>query len=239
VALPTIATSAVAVASHELHELLRSRALLGHGMHMPVVLADALIEVRHLAEQVADDQVGVAGQVFQMLARLAAHHLGLQRQHDPELGQQASDAVDARRAFSDEALPRAVHHQLRLLLLGLDRHEAHVRPLHRLADGRRVGSVVLASLAAHAVRRHQLGRHQPHGVAVRLKLPRPVVRARARFHPNDARRQPRDQRTELAARHLRLAQLHHPTAVHPVNSKHVLGQIDTGGNNGHGPSPSK
>ena len=38
--------------------VLRCRALFGHGVHMPVVLADALIEVRHLAEQVADDQVG-------------------------------------------------------------------------------------------------------------------------------------------------------------------------------------
>ena len=36
---------------------------------------------------------------------------------------------------------------------------ANAGPLHRLADGRGVGRVVLAALAAHAVRRHQRG-HQ-------------------------------------------------------------------------------
>ena len=83
---------------------------------------------------------------------LAAHGVGLQRQHDAELGQQPADAVDAWRCALDEPLARAVHHQPACCSLALDRHEAHVRALHGFADRRRVGGVVLAALAAHAVR---------------------------------------------------------------------------------------
>ena len=46
----------------------------------------------------------------------------------------------------DEALAGAVHAQLRLLGLRLDRHEAHVRALQSFADRRSVGRVVLACL---------------------------------------------------------------------------------------------
>ena len=38
------------------------------------------------------------------------------------------------------------------------------------------GLSMLAALARHALRRDEFGRHQPHGVALRLELPRPVVR---------------------------------------------------------------
>ena len=44
----------------------------------------------NLAEQVADDGVGVAGQFLQVGRRLATHDLGLLRQHDAELAQQTS-----------------------------------------------------------------------------------------------------------------------------------------------------
>ena len=47
----------------------------------------------------------------------------------------------------DESLAQAMHAQLRLLLEALDRHESHVRPLYRFADRRRIGGVVLATLA--------------------------------------------------------------------------------------------
>jgi hypothetical protein len=42
----------------------------------------------------------------------------------------------------------------------LHRHESHVGSLHGLAGRRSIGAVVLASLAAHAIRRHELGRHE-------------------------------------------------------------------------------
>jgi hypothetical protein len=102
-----------------------------------------------------------------------------------------------------------------------------------IADGRGVGRVVLALLAAHAIRRHQLGRHQLDGVAEGLELARPVVRARACLNADGARRQRSDQRVELAARHLGLAQLHLARLVHAVYGKHALGGIDSNGQNGH------
>lgn len=43
--------------------------------------------------------------------------------------------------------------------------------------------VVRAALAAHSERRDQLGGDQPIGVAVGLKLPRPVVRPEHAFLP--------------------------------------------------------
>jgi hypothetical protein len=61
------------------------------------------------AEQVADHQVGKAGQVLKVIARLAPHHLGLERQHDAEFAEQAADALDAGRALIDKALPRSAH----------------------------------------------------------------------------------------------------------------------------------
>ena len=43
-----------------------------------------------LAEQVADDGVGVAGQVLKVLCSFATNDLGLLRQDDAELAQQTS-----------------------------------------------------------------------------------------------------------------------------------------------------
>ena len=43
-----------------------------HSAVVHVVLLDSLVQVGHLAEQVADDQVGKAGQFLQVVARLAA-----------------------------------------------------------------------------------------------------------------------------------------------------------------------
>ena len=202
--------------AHQLHQLLRGRALLGHRVNMRVVLLDALVQVADLAEQVADHEVGVAGQLFQLVARLAAHDFGLERQHDAQLAERATDAVDAGGACANESLARAVHHQSRLLLLGLDGHEAHVGPLHRFADCRRVCRVVLASLAAHAVGRDELGCHQAHGVAVGLELARPVVRTRARLDADGARRQRRHQCVELGSRNLGLLEPDGPTIVHAM-----------------------
>ena len=54
--------------------------------------------------------------------------------HDAELLEQATHAVDRGRALLDQALAHAVHAQPGLLVLALDRHEAHVRSLHCLAD---------------------------------------------------------------------------------------------------------
>jgi hypothetical protein len=178
--------------------------------------------------------VGVPGQLFQMRGSLAAHGVGLQRQHDAKLRQQPTQPIDGGRARLDEPLARTVHHQLLLLLFGLHRHEQHVWPRHRLANGRRIRSVVLAAPPGAPVRRHELRRHQPHRVAELGELPRPVVRARTRLHPDQARRQRGDQLHKLRSRHRRLQQHRLALLVASVHSKHVLGQINSNGQNGHG-----
>jgi hypothetical protein len=66
--------------------LLRGGALLGHQAHVRVVLLDPLVQVADFSEQIADDEVGLAGQVFQVHACLAATDFSLERQHDAELG---------------------------------------------------------------------------------------------------------------------------------------------------------
>ena len=124
----------------------------------------------------------------------------LLRQDDAEFGDQAAQPVIGGGAFLDEAVAGAVQAQDDLLVLFLDRHEAHVRACHGFADGRGVRRIVLAALAGHAVGGDELRRHQLDGVAVRPKLPRPVVRAGAGFHADQARRQLRDQLQQLVAR---------------------------------------
>jgi hypothetical protein len=69
---------------------------------------------------------------------------------------------------------------------------------------------------------------------------RPVVRPRARLHPDHARRQPGDQLVQLFARHRRANQFGLARLVHPVHRKDVLGQINTDGQNPHGlPLPNE
>src|SRR6218665_12759 len=98
------------------------------------------------------------------------------------------DCMNSGSALFDIALAHAVHAQLSLLLQILDRHESHVGPLTRLTDGGRVRSVILAALTAEAIRCHELGRDQPHGVAVSREQPGPVMGAGAGLHPNDTGR---------------------------------------------------
>jgi hypothetical protein len=72
----------------------------------------------------------------------------------------------------------------------------HARPDHGLADRLGVGGVGLVRLDEGL---HVLGRDQPDLVAEGLQLPRPVVRARAGLDANQARRQPGEERGDLAA----------------------------------------
>jgi hypothetical protein len=93
---------------------------------------------------------------------------------------------------------------------------------HRLADGGRVGSIVLVALD---VRLHIAGRHLTYIVSKRPKLACPMVRCGASFHADQTRRQLREER-----QHLRTPQ---PASNHylaggidAVHLEHVLGQIN-------------
>ena len=126
-----------------------------------------------------------------------------------------------------------MHEQARLLLDVLDGHEAHVGPGDGFADGGGVGRVVLAAPAAHAIGGDELGRHQAHGVAELGELARPVVRARAGFHADEAGRQCGDEFEQLGARHCRAHQLSFAARIDAVDDEDRLCKIDSDGYDGH------
>lgn len=78
------------------------------------------------------------------------------------------------------------------------------------------------------------GGHQAHGVAQALEQPRPVVGAGAGFHADHAGRQRGHQFCQLRPRHIRAHQRRLTRLINAVQGKHVLGEIDTQIQNGHG-----
>jgi len=86
--------------------------------------------------------------------------------------------------FCGQEIAGPVQHEDALLLFALDRHEAHVRPRHRLADRLGIGCVIL--LTFH-IGLYVRGRNEPHVMAERCDRPRPEVRGRAGFHADQAR----------------------------------------------------
>jgi hypothetical protein len=94
--------------------------------------------------------------------------------------------------------PRLDHHQSSCTLtvwsrrrwprrfLGLDRHEPHGRPGHRLADSSRVRHIILLPTD---VRIHKGWRDQPHLVTELRQHPAPMMGAATRLQPDQARRQ--------------------------------------------------
>ena len=134
-----------------------------------------------------------------MRANVAAQTGDFLWQDDAELGNQATQAVVGRGTFFDKTFPRAVQAEDDLLVLFLDRDEAHMCPGDGFADGGRIRCVVLAALAAHAVGGDKLRGHQFDGVPVLAELSGPVVCAGAGFHADQARRQLGNHRQQLIA----------------------------------------
>jgi hypothetical protein len=136
---------------------------------------------------------------------------------ETELGE--VPGVDELGSLPNQQLARPVHGQCRLLLFRLDRHEAHGRPRHGLADRRSVGRVVLATLH---VGLDVLGRHEPHLMAQRAQLARPAVRGGACLHADQAAGQRGEVGDDLSAPEPALdddlARL-----VHPVDLEDMLG----------------
>ena len=84
------------------------RVLAGSLGDEAVVRFDQYIEPVGVRQQVADALVGVAGQVFEVGADLAAQAAHLLREDDAEFGDEAAQAVVEGGAFFDESLPRAM-----------------------------------------------------------------------------------------------------------------------------------
>ena len=119
------------------------------------------------------------------------------RHHHPELRTMPAQRVDRHHPLTAQQLARAMQHQQRLLRDALHRHEAHLRPLHRLADRRRIGSIVLVRLDVGA---HVLRRQDADLVPETDQRARPVMRPGAGFHPDPTTRQPRKELLQPAAR---------------------------------------
>jgi hypothetical protein len=116
---------------------------------------------------------------------------------------------------------RAVQRGHGLLLLALDRHEAHRGPAGRLADRFGINPVALAALHE----RFDVGRRdQPRLVAKLCDLPRPVMRRAAGLHRHRARLELREEGHNLAALEL-LAQNAPAPLIGAVRLKNLLGQI--------------
>ena len=155
------------------------------------------------------------------------------RGNQSELGQVRAYCIDQLRALAHQQIARPVQHQHGLLIGGLDGHEPHGRSRHRLADGSRVGSIVLAALD---VRLHVARRHQTHIVPERLELARPMVRCGAGFHADQAGRHLLEKADQLPAAELprdhRLSR-----SVDAMHLEHVLGDIQTDRANLHVDDP--
>jgi hypothetical protein len=144
------------------------------------------------------------------------------RRHHADLRQMAAQRVQHPRAIASQQFARAMAHQLRLVLDLSHRHEAHVRPSHRLADRLGVDGVVL--VAPH-IRLHIGRRHQLHPVAHRDQRARPMVRRAARLDPYQTRRQRSEEGQQLAPPN-RFDHHHRAGGVDAMNLEHILRDIE-------------
>ncbi len=197
------------------------------GIDLPVKLQDLHAQ---LLELVAKSQhalpgkvrdalvIGIGDNVEQLLDAAAADP-----RDNAELRQMRADRIDHSGLLPDEQMPGPMQHQAGLLVGRFHRNEAHVRPLHRLANRLGIGGVILLAfnIGFDIGRRHQANR-----MAERLQLARPVMRRCAGFDPDKTGRQLLKER-----QHPRPPQL--PThddlalCIDAVDLKHRLRNIET------------
>ncbi len=134
--------------------------------------------------------------------------------NEPKLGRIAADPVDQLGALADQPIAHPHQHEGRLLLWGLNRHEAHGRPAHRLADRLGIGGIVLATLDIWL---GQLRRDQLHLVPQRLQQ----ARATAGFESNHSGRKLAEEGDQILAPQL-LAQDRLLGGIHPMQLEDVL-----------------
>ena len=123
--------------------------LAGHGADVLVILRNASSS-RDLAEQIADDGIGPAGQILQADQGFAAHHGGFQSTIPNSESKPRMRLSVAVRCSTKPWRARCTS-KWPCWSTALDRHEAHVGPGNGFTDGGGVGRVVLAALAGEAV----------------------------------------------------------------------------------------
>src|SRR5215831_596818 len=130
-------------------------------------------------------------------------------------------SVDALGALTHQEIAGSEHDAVRLLLFGLDRNEAHVRPLGCFTDGLCISRIVLLP----PDERLDVGwRDQAHMMAQRTDLTRPVVRAGTGFHRDDAPGL-RCEETEKFHASDALAEQHMPRPIRSMHLEHVLRDV--------------
>jgi hypothetical protein len=115
---------------------------------------------------------------------------------DAEFREVSADAVDQLCPLARQHLSHAMQHEDFLLALFLDRNEPHRRPGHGLANGLRIGRVVLVGLH---IGLNILRRQQADLVAEAANKPAPVVRAGTSLKADTASGQFTEERLHLLA----------------------------------------
>ena len=139
------------------------------------------------------------------------------------LGQVAAEGIDQLRALANQEITGAKQHGARLLLLGLDRHEAHGRPDRRLTNGfcvRRV--VLLAPDERFDINR----RNQSNFMAESTDGASPVMGAPAGLHSDDAAWMLGQKSEDFIARKL-LAERHAAVRAGAMRLKGPLCKVET------------
>lgn len=214
--------------------------VIGNALIAPLDVRIQLAPVllRSLQNKASNAGNVIAG-IFNDVAQMAAQHFRALRQHDPELCQQAANAVDTGGPFFLESFPQPVHAEHALLRQCFWWHEVHVWPGSRLTDGSSIVRIVLAAAALHPIGRYRGPRNDP-GVEPALnQLAAPVVSSAACLHRDQAAcRQVSAPEQELLALHGAIGD-HFARGIHRVDLNQILGQVDTNsGNLVHGGSPS-
>src|SRR6516165_2756162 len=134
-----------------------------------------------------------------------------------------AQSVDALGALPHQEIAGSKHDAVRLLLFGLDRNEAHARPLRRFTDGLGIGGIVLLPLDERLdVNR----RDQAHMMAQLSDLTRPVMRTGIGFHREDAPGL-RCSETKKLYPSDALAKEHMPGTIRSMHLEHVLRDVQT------------
>ena len=145
------------------------------------------------------------------------------RQSKTTFEQQAADLIHHRGSSHHPALTHSMHGLQIQLLFGLDRHEAHGRPLHGFGDGFGINVVALVRLY---IGLDVLRRHQSDLVTLSAQSPPEEMGSAAGFHPDQLDAHVRGVRQQLRSR-TSFANDDIPSRIEAHQVKHSLAQVNT------------
>ncbi len=141
--------------------------------------------LRFLQDKASDTGNVVVG-VLDHFTQMSAKHFRTLWQHNPELGQQATNSVDAGGSLFLESFSQPVHAEQALLCQRFGWNKIRVRPGSRLTDSRCVVRIDPAAAALYPIKRHRRSRDHAGVEPTLIELAAPVVSSAARLHRNQA-----------------------------------------------------